>query len=483
MAVSSSTNSATYTGNNSTTVFAVPFKFMAATDLVVSLTPSGGTLTVKTLTTDYTVSGAGVDGGGSVTFVVAPPSGAAVYIYRATPLTQPVVLAAQGPFPPKAIEGAFDRVTMLVQDGVGAALQLASDVDAVEGRLLALEAIGAEARLAAVEARASVIEAALEAVTGGSFSVITDAIQQLDLKREETSFLDVQSVTVPADVNAIGTISGLVITVGDGGAIKTAPDPRQAWTSRTSGTAVDLYDIATGGTGGVVVVGDYDGAHPIIRTSNDGITWTTRTNTATTAMYRVAYGNGVFVTVGNGQVLVSADQGVTWTKYTVAGFHEGVLFGGGIFLAWAGNAVKTSTDGVTWTSRAAMPGAPAVGGSFDNKACIAYSVSMGRWFISLDADDDGGVWSTTDPTVGGWTLVDANAGNKAVAAFNSLAITCYSPHAFLVSVNGTSWSTAFNNAPVALGTPLIVQRLFNNSILMYDGGTTGLLSAPCRRIV
>jgi hypothetical protein len=66
--------SASYTGNASTTVFAVTFPFLNATDLIVSVAG-----VVKTLTTHYTVSG-GLGSPGSVTFLSAPANAAAIVI-------------------------------------------------------------------------------------------------------------------------------------------------------------------------------------------------------------------------------------------------------------------------------------------------------------------------------------------------------------------------------------------------------------------
>lgn len=68
-----------YTGNGATTAFTFPFVFFNDGDLKVYV---AGVL--KTLTTDYTVTGAGVAGGGTVTFLAAPANGAAIVIVRDT---------------------------------------------------------------------------------------------------------------------------------------------------------------------------------------------------------------------------------------------------------------------------------------------------------------------------------------------------------------------------------------------------------------
>lgn len=67
----------THNGNGVTTVFAYNYKILAAEDMEVTVDG-----VVKTLTTDYSVSGVGVDGGGSVTMITPPASGTANVVLR-----------------------------------------------------------------------------------------------------------------------------------------------------------------------------------------------------------------------------------------------------------------------------------------------------------------------------------------------------------------------------------------------------------------
>lgn len=104
-----------YAGNGVTTIFAFPYKFTANTDLTVVTTVSDVD-TTKTYAADYTVSGAGVDAGGSVTFITAPAAGVTVSIYRDVPETQSVDYVSQDNFPAETHEGALDRLAMFCQD-------------------------------------------------------------------------------------------------------------------------------------------------------------------------------------------------------------------------------------------------------------------------------------------------------------------------------------------------------------------------------
>jgi len=117
MTVSSTTVKNSYSGNGSTTQFAYGFKIFADTDLIVIIRSAAGTETVKTLTTHYTVAGAGDASGGSITFTSGntPASGETVVIIREVPQTQAIDYIANDPFPAESHEEGLDRATMTTQ--------------------------------------------------------------------------------------------------------------------------------------------------------------------------------------------------------------------------------------------------------------------------------------------------------------------------------------------------------------------------------
>ena len=118
MTVSSTTVKNSYSGNGSTTQFAYGYKIFADSDLqVIIRTDSTGAETVKTLTTHYTVSGAGDASGGNVTFTSGntPASGETVVIIREVPQTQAIDYIANDPFPAESHEEGLDRATMTTQ--------------------------------------------------------------------------------------------------------------------------------------------------------------------------------------------------------------------------------------------------------------------------------------------------------------------------------------------------------------------------------
>lgn len=98
--------------------FPFNFKFFNNSQIYVSLISPDGTVTPKSITTDYTLSGATAIGGGTVVMNDAPPltvPPTRVFIQRIIPQTQPTSIRNQGRFFPEIHEDAFDRLTMLSQ--------------------------------------------------------------------------------------------------------------------------------------------------------------------------------------------------------------------------------------------------------------------------------------------------------------------------------------------------------------------------------
>ena len=113
MTISTTNPRVIFTGNGSTKAFATSFKFAADADLVVILrTIATEADVVKTLTTHYTVTGAGLSSGGTVTMGTAPTSAQQLIIYNNPALTQTVDYVSGDAFPAETHEGALDKLTL-----------------------------------------------------------------------------------------------------------------------------------------------------------------------------------------------------------------------------------------------------------------------------------------------------------------------------------------------------------------------------------
>lgn len=118
MTVAATPYKESYAGNGVTTVFSVPFYFLADTDLVVSdvntlVTPN--VITPLVLNVGYTVTGTGTPTGGAVTVTTATATGHTLTIERSLVENQPTHFVDGDPLPASGLEQALDRIVMLYQ--------------------------------------------------------------------------------------------------------------------------------------------------------------------------------------------------------------------------------------------------------------------------------------------------------------------------------------------------------------------------------
>jgi hypothetical protein len=155
-----------------------------------------------------------------------------------------------------------------------------------------------------------------------------------------------------------------------GDTIVTSPDG-STWTIRSPFRNTASFNAVTFANDMFVAVGSS------IWTSPDGVTWTPRVSEAPNMLNEVAFGNGVFVAVGNGGTIVTSPEGVNWTPQDsgieVIDFYGGVIdlhgvaFGDGLFVAAGGNGtILTSSIGATWTRRASGTNNSLNGAVFNN---------------------------------------------------------------------------------------------------------------------
>lgn len=103
-----------YAEDGVSTSFAVPFRFRAATDLIVERIADGN-VSPLTIGVDYTVSGGGTDAGGTVTRTAAT-GGATLRLRRDTTRAQAMRYPTGGRFPAESHEEALDRAMLIAQE-------------------------------------------------------------------------------------------------------------------------------------------------------------------------------------------------------------------------------------------------------------------------------------------------------------------------------------------------------------------------------
>jgi hypothetical protein len=121
MTVPSDINRVSYNGNSATVAFAFPYKFFLQADLIVLLVNlTTGASVTQNLTTNFTISGTqdatgAYPSGGTVTMLVAPPTGYSLIIYRDPVAVQNTAHIDNDPLPAASIDNPLDLLTCLVQ--------------------------------------------------------------------------------------------------------------------------------------------------------------------------------------------------------------------------------------------------------------------------------------------------------------------------------------------------------------------------------
>lgn|GEM_PF-1671819 len=206
-------------------------------------------------------------------------------------------------------------------------------------------------------------------------------------------------------------------------------------------TGAELHGVAYG-DGQFVTVGD-GGA---VLTSPDGVTWTERSSGTDLTLQSVAHGAGRFVAVGGDSirssrwVVLSSPNGVDWHQEASGAdlMLYDVTFGGGRFLAVgarlaacgeAGGLVLTSADGSDWQEAARQGVPPLLSVAYGNGQYVA----AGPCGPSIVTSADGAAWNTTvDVPSSIWI-------RRAVAYGNGLFVSISQHNLILQSTDGVNW--------------------------------------------
>ena len=248
--------------------------------------------------------------------------------------------------------------------------------------------------------------------------------------------------------------------------------------ARTSFAAVTINAVAHNGSDLFVAGGNASGGAPVLASSPDGVTWTSRTpagfgGEAITAIDHDQ--SALWVAVGSAGGMGSSADGITWTSRTStfgSTFIRDIAFGGGRWVA-VGNLDKIafSTTGTSWTATAGD------GSGTTQWDCVAWGNGLfvaisnqGKMIVSVD----GNVWTPiVSPFESSGSIApDITYGNGyfvAVYAGADASDVAY-------STDGTSWTvveTGTNGATVAAGDGFFCRtELF--------GGTSDSLSFAVR---
>lgn len=229
---------------------------------------------------------------------------------------------------------------------------------------------------------------------GGQFVIAGDSGQLRTSTHPEAQIWQTRSTQGGETIVRVKHINGLYITGGSSGIVRTSTDAI-TWTQRTSGTTQTIRDFAYGQSRYFFVA--EGGA---IQSTTNFVTWETRTSGSTSGIYSIVYNNGLFVSSSYNKVITSND-GVTWTTRTMNLDGSGqvwyykVMYGNGIYVA-AGDSgyIKTSTDAVTWNIRPSGIYHTFYGGEYSNgRFYLLEQYTSDRYRYDLVTSTDGINWS------------------------------------------------------------------------------------------
>ncbi len=263
-------------------------------------------------------------------------------------------------------------------------------------------------------------------------------------------------------------------------------DSLDSWTSRSVDIPGNpLLRAVTSGAGKYVTVGTYsDSDAGILASSSDGLSWSRATGWFIHEMYDTVYGSGTFVAVGwdwfGGGNLYSSTNGTDWEAHNSSiGNFFSVAFGQGLFVAVGDGVllnsssltnrnIYTSPDGITWTGRSS--GAP----RNDVRALVDVAYGAAR-FVAIDytglfyASTGGSTWTRyLTSNTNGYTHPFINYCNDRFIALHVSGTN-------LVSTNGLDWSVMVKNVTNALERVVYDCGLYvalSGSLLLTSRDTT-----------
>ncbi len=271
--------------------------------------------------------------------------------------------------------------------------------------------------------------------------------------------------------------------VGNTGVILTSDDAIY-WQSITgTGNIDDLFKVSTTNPANSLITSGAWGT--LLRSSNNGATWSTPTTGITDFLYDVTTDPiSSVVTVGTGgSIFTSADNGANWaltagptkTRQNI----NGLTASDSLLVAVGDNGVilNSSNDGVDWVRQTAAPEYPSI---FPTATCttshlrdVAWKPTAPSRFVAVGDDGavcisiDGSDWTTTtssNPPDSSSTLYAITWGdNQFVAVGGSLVNSV-----IYTSPDGDVWTPRNSNEPFVLR-----DIAWNNGrfIAVGDGGT------------
>ena len=241
--------------------------------------------------------------------------------------------------------------------------------------------------------------------------------------------------------------NGRFVGVGEFGAILTSTNGA-AWTSLQNTNALSFFGSICHGNGTFVATGNRLGGNGtnVIFTSSDAISWTPRLDVKAEGgePLEVKFLNGIFVAFGGDGILTSSD-GLTWAKRSSNWRAEHVTYGNGIFCAVTSGFVSTSVDGTAWSFPQRITIENDATNTWVELECLTFGnglfVAAGQRSVPGQQDVSGGIWTSTNGLR--WTQRFGDVSFNPLlsdAAYGNGTFVVVGQRSILTSSNGITWT-------------------------------------------
>ncbi|GAB3508573.1 hypothetical protein GCM10027442_15000 [Emticicia fontis] len=222
-----------------------------------------------------------------------------------------------------------------------------------------------------------------------------------------------------------------------------------------------------------VTAGSYSPNPGLIYISDDGNNWTKVIDSdipATSTFKGVAYGNGIFVLVGDDGLILSSTDGLDWTQRTsgvTANFNKLIFVESKFYAVGASRTLVSSSDGINWSQVSFN-----VGSASDDLGSITFGNSL---FVIGTRGSNGGsnVYKSSTATSGSWTSQTVSASlsiNRIQYLKDRFYIFTASSDIF-TSANGSSWANSTSSMVATMPNSTTQTLASPNQIFhgIYDG--------------
>ena len=252
------------------------------------------------------------------------------------------------------------------------------------------------------------------------------------------------------DLSSVAAGAGTFVAVGRQGLIRSSSDGLH-WTTRSSGTQQDIKQIEWLGTQFLAV-----GAGGTILSSIDGTVWVARSSTTSVTLNGIARAAATYLVVGDAGTLLTSADGIAWSARSIGSANlNAVAVSDTMWVAVGSSAtVLTSPDGQTWTANMSgfsaatlNPGTSSAlsdnlnsivfaGGLFVAEGGVA-NANTGASHSSILTSPDGIQWSAK-PNVGSETGHLRYVGGQFLVAVPEM-------NGFQLSSDAKSWTYHMSN--------------------------------------